>query len=272
MNKQELNKQWHEGFYGAMELELKDDAANLTFDTEHYLSKEPIRMDMLIIKKESDAPITNEIGHIFRKHNVIEYKSPKDGLTIDDYVKTIGYACLYKSLAGSVDAIALEDITVTLVRDRYPRELIKKLIELGNKVTDYLPGIYYVTGNVMFTTQIVITSELEEEHVWLRVLTDRIKEHDIINFTLEGNKITSQGDKNNLDIIYQISVMANIEMYDEMKRRDPIMCEALKILMKPEIEEGRLEGRLEGKQEGRLEGRLILLNEQKGIRFYHRSL
>ena len=40
------------------------------------------------------------------------------------------------------------------------------------------------------------------------------------------------------------------------------MCEALKILMKPEIEEGRLEGRLEGKQEGRLEGRLILLNEQ----------
>ncbi len=127
VSKQELKKQWHEGFYGAMELEFKDDASNLTFTREHYLSKEPLRMDLLVIKKEIDKPIVNEIGHIFRKHNVIEYKSPNDNLSIDDYVKTVGYACLYKSLADTVDGIDLQDITLTLVRDRYPREMIKKL-------------------------------------------------------------------------------------------------------------------------------------------------
>jgi glyoxylate carboligase len=28
-----------------------------------------------------------------RRHNVLEYKSPEDGLTIDDFYKAVGYAC-----------------------------------------------------------------------------------------------------------------------------------------------------------------------------------
>ena len=50
-------------------------------------------MDLLIIKKLSDVLIENEIGHIFKKYNVVEYKSPEDGLSIDDYYKAIDYAC-----------------------------------------------------------------------------------------------------------------------------------------------------------------------------------
>lgn len=110
MHQNEVNKQWHQGFYGAAQLEFRDDKDNLLFDTEHYLSKEAIRMDMLIVKKIKEFSTKNPIGHLFKKHNVIEYKSPNDGLTIDDFSKTIGYACLYKSLAEKTDEIPLNEI------------------------------------------------------------------------------------------------------------------------------------------------------------------
>ena len=60
---------WHQGFYGGIELELRDYRDILDFDTEHELSKQPIRMDMLIVKKTRDVEIVNPVARIFRKHN-----------------------------------------------------------------------------------------------------------------------------------------------------------------------------------------------------------
>ena len=88
---EEVKIQWHPGFYGAAEIELIANKRDLEFLREYNLNKEPIRMDLLIIKKLSDVKIKNEIGHIFKKYNVIEYKSPDDELSIDDYYKTVGY-------------------------------------------------------------------------------------------------------------------------------------------------------------------------------------
>ena len=246
MHQNEVNKQWHQGFYGAAQLEFRDDKDNLLFDTEHYLSKEAIRMDMLIVKKIKEFSTKNPIGHLFKKHNVIEYKSPNDGLTIDDFSKTIGYACLYKSLAEKTDEIPLNEITVSLVRERYPRKLIYALINNGYSITEYCSGIYYVTGNLMFATQIIVTSRLDKEHQWLRVLSANAKEEDIINFAYASKDLTTQGEHNNVDAIYQISVMANIDLYEELKRRKPLMCEALRILMKDELDESMEKGMEKG--------------------------
>ena len=92
------------------------------------------------------------------------------------------------------------------------------------------------------------------EHTWLRVLTDKIQERDAINFALKGNEVTTQGERNNVDAIYQISVMANIEFYEELKRRDELMCEALKMLMKPEIDESWQNGLKQGISQGISQG------------------
>lgn len=59
--------QWHPGFYGAAELELLSNKDILEFLREYNLSKEPLQMDLLIIKKLSDIQIENEIGRIFKK-------------------------------------------------------------------------------------------------------------------------------------------------------------------------------------------------------------
>ena len=44
---------WHRSFYNALQLELYPYRHQLTFEDEHQLSKEPLRMDVLVIKKAS---------------------------------------------------------------------------------------------------------------------------------------------------------------------------------------------------------------------------
>ena len=90
-NFEAVSIQWHPAFYGAAELEFLSNKGDLEFQREFKLGKEPIRMDLLIIKKLTDIRIENELGHIFKKYNVVEYKSPDDSLSIDDFYKTTGY-------------------------------------------------------------------------------------------------------------------------------------------------------------------------------------
>ena len=68
--------QWHPAFCAAAELELRSNKGDLEFKREYNLSKKPLQMDLLIIEKRKGVQIQNEIGKIFRGHNIIEYKSP----------------------------------------------------------------------------------------------------------------------------------------------------------------------------------------------------
>lgn len=68
--------QWHPGFSAALRLELEHELAKLEIHDEYLLSKKPMQMDVLVVKKEKDVPIHKNIGRLFRKHNIIEYKLP----------------------------------------------------------------------------------------------------------------------------------------------------------------------------------------------------
>jgi hypothetical protein len=46
-------------------------------------------------KKAKGAVIKKNIGVIFREHNLLEYKSPDDCVSVEDFYKVYGYACLY---------------------------------------------------------------------------------------------------------------------------------------------------------------------------------
>ncbi|MDE7274465.1 MAG: hypothetical protein K2N95_15670 [Lachnospiraceae bacterium] len=59
---------WHPAFCAAMELELRANNKGLINEPEHNLSSEPLRIDLLIIKKDPDEVIENEIGTIFLGH------------------------------------------------------------------------------------------------------------------------------------------------------------------------------------------------------------
>ena len=104
--------QWHPAFYAGIQIELEAEAENLSFENEHQLGTKPKEIDILIIKKDREIPIRKNIGRIFRKHNIIEYKSPADYLSIDDFYKVYGYACFYKADTSKVDNIKIQDITI----------------------------------------------------------------------------------------------------------------------------------------------------------------
>ena len=70
---------WHPAFCGITEWELKKNRDDLFFDPEFQLSKKPIQMDMLVIKKNSSAVIENEIGKLFKKHNIFVFKGSGAG-------------------------------------------------------------------------------------------------------------------------------------------------------------------------------------------------
>ena len=257
-NQQENQKksqklQWHPAFCSALRLELLEDAENLEFTDEFQLTEKPLQIDCTVVKVKRDCKIKNEIGKIFRKHNIFEYKSPMDELNIDTFYKAVAYACLYKVLPNHVDEIPAEEITITLIRDRKPVKLLGELEKSGYGYKKEAAGIYYVSG-VMFPVQIIVSSELDVDmHVQLKALTNQLNETVMRQYLLEVSAFAER-EKNLADVVLQVIVNSNMEKVQKWKGSERIMCEALRVLMADELNEERVEGRIEGQREGRLEG------------------
>ena len=260
-NQQEKNQkksqklQWHPAFCSALRLELLEDAENLEFTDEFQLTEKPLQIDCTVVKVKRDCKIKNEIGKIFRKHNIFEYKSPMDELNIDTFYKAVAYACLYKVLPNHVDEIPAEEITITLIRDRKPVKLLGELEKSGYGYKKEAAGIYYVNG-AMFPVQIIVSSELDVDmHVQLKALTDRLEESLLRQYLLQASTFEGR-EKNLADIVLQVIVNSNMEKVREWKGSERIMCEALRVLMADELNEERMEGQREGRVEGQREGQI----------------
>ena len=267
--------QWHPAFCAAAGLEFHEDIERLELKPEYNLSKEPIRIDLLIIKEGRTGQIKNEIGHIMRTYNVIEYKSPEDALTIDDFYKTVGYACLYKGYGERVDAVPINELTVSIFRAKRPEKMFLTLQKYGHKIKEKYSGIYYVTERLPFPVQIIVTQELEpREHRSLRILSNHAKKEDVEEFLKEVEKMNTPRERQNVEAVLQVSVKANDELYREI-RRDANMCDALRELMKDDIERevsaarklGESEGEVRGKAMGEVvgEAKIILKMNHSGM-------
>ena len=263
-NQQENQKksqklQWHPAFCSALRLELLEDAENLEFTDEFQLTEKPLQIDCTVVKVKRDCKIKNEIGKIFRKHNIFEYKSQMDELNIDTFYKAVAYACLYKVLPNHVNEIPAEEITITLIRDRKPVKLLGELEKSGYGYKKEAAGIYYVNG-AMFPMQIIESSELDVDmHVQLKALTNHLEESLMRQYLLQVSTFEGR-EKNLADIVLQVIVNSNMEKVREWKGSEQTMCEALRVLMKEELKEERVaglrEGRLEGQREGQREGQI----------------
>lgn len=237
--------QWHPAFCAATELELRQDLDVLELIPEYNLSKKPLQIDLVIIKKmDWKRTLQNEIGHIMRGHNILEYKGPGDELTIDSFFKVIGYASLYKAQGIAVNKIPASEVTVSFFRNAYPKALFQELKKEGYILKKMYPGIYYVRGKVPFPVQVVVTSQLERKaHCSLRVLTTQVEMQDAELFLEQIHYLESKNERSNIDSVLQVSVNANKQVYSLLRRQNE-MCEALRELMKDEIEK-ELENKLE---------------------------
>ena len=65
---------WHPAFAAAIQLELDEYKDYLDFSIEHELTDEPLKIDVVVIKKLKDIEISKPIGRILKGYNVFEYK------------------------------------------------------------------------------------------------------------------------------------------------------------------------------------------------------
>ncbi|MBQ9388784.1 MAG: hypothetical protein IJU07_01240, partial [Synergistaceae bacterium] len=98
---------FHHGFYAAMKVEYDLMHADVTYEQEIQLGEDPIRLDFLIIKKNAGVILTDPIGKFFETVNLFEYKSPDDGLSIDDFYKAVAYSFIYKGYNRKVDELPI---------------------------------------------------------------------------------------------------------------------------------------------------------------------
>ena len=98
-------------------------------------------------------------------------------------------------------------------------------------------GIYYVEGKTWFSTQVVVTGELNcDTHMWLKGLSGNLKKGDIWRMLDERNHMTEKADRELADSVLEVSISANKRIVEELIG-DESMYEALMEIMEPKIKQ-----------------------------------
>lgn len=105
------------------------------------------------------------------------------------------------------------------------------------RVTNPFAGIYYILDAVLFPTQIIVGRELkQEDHTWIKALSDRVQKHEMKELLERFHGLTQKFDKELADSVLEVSIRANTQIVGEL-RGDDSMCQALLEIMEPEINE-----------------------------------
>ena len=201
---------WHPAFFEAIQMELEEYSESLQFISEFQLSSEPLRIDVVIIKKTADVPIKKNIARIFRKDNIIEYKSPTDYVSVENFYQVYAYACLYVSQKKA----GINDLTLTFVASRYSREFFRHLKEdRGFSLEESAPGVYTIKGDVL-PIQIIDSRKLSAaENLWLEGLDNALDPQRMSRVTEE---IARQGKAAQIKAYLNAIVRANAEILLEV--------------------------------------------------------
>ncbi|MHC6204012.1 hypothetical protein ACYULU_12560 [Breznakiellaceae bacterium SP9] len=237
---------WHPAFVQALELELEQYQDILEFRQELQLNKEPLRIDVLIIKKLRDVVLEKNIAHIFRGYNIVEFKSPSVYVAVKDFYKVYGYAALYVALHPEA---LITDMTISIVETKHPRELLKHFRDVrGYKVVETERGIYEVRGDIV-PIQIIESKKLSaSNNLWLRSLNKGL-DRDGAGAVLKESERKMRTMQ--LGAYLQVILKANPEIMKEVFKMSEGKQTLEDVLMEVGLiqewmEKGKLEGKLEG--------------------------
>lgn len=227
---------WHEAIEAFLRLLILD-YKGVTMNTEVEIGTEPPRTDFIILAKDENVVFKESIFKIFRKINIIEYKSPEDSLNRRVIYKICGYAYMLIGTAAHEVDIPDDQVTISIFRATKNPRLFSSLEKEGRLIKTDVPGIYHVTGFTGLPVQIVITSELEgAEYAACRALTTNASEADVqlvIDSAVSNNDEPKKGYYRIL--IYQIAAK-NDELSSLIRRRLEMNKQPLLDIMKDDID------------------------------------
>ena len=174
-----------------------------------------------------------QIFRIFRKTNILEFKSPDDDLNESILWKVVGYAGFYISKFN----VPADEVTLTLFRGAKPVKLLKDMQDFIEP--DEAKGIYHIKDwKVSFPIQIVVTTELEgTEYAGFRAISKNPKPEDVRQILSEvlneRNVNVINWYRDYLDLFSKLDT----EMIEDAKRRYPEMAKTWRDIFKPEIDE-----------------------------------
>jgi hypothetical protein len=189
---------------------------------------------------------------MFREWNLIEYKSPGDYVSVADFYKVYGYACLY----ASFERAPIDGLTISFVESCHPKKLLEHLRKKrGYAVAETGPGIYTVCGDIL-PIQVIDSRRLSaNENLWLKSLSDKLDHAEVEQISTE---IARQDKAARITAYLHAIAEANPKTIKEaikMARTLTIeqVFEDVGWTAKWEAR-GKAEGTAEGRTEGRTEG------------------
>ena len=216
---------WHSMAYAMLHIILFR-FKQVNIKHEFLLGAQPPRADFIVVDDNETIDLDSAVFKIFRKTNIIEFKSPDDELSEQVLWKVVGYASLYIAKYG-VDDCA---ITITLLRDTKPVKLLKELEDFvetdDTDDADDDNGIYYIKDwKVGFPIQIVVTSSLRgKENAGFRAISKNPRIEDIEQLLRDVSEAKDTDligwFRDFLDLFSRL----DSETVEEMKRRDPDMA------------------------------------------------
>ncbi|MDR2482278.1 MAG: hypothetical protein LBD08_01450 [Treponema sp.] len=120
---------WHTVLLAALQLEFEDYLDILDFKAEYRLTSEPLRIDVLIIRKDTETVIASPLASIFRTINIFEYKSPADKLTADRFYKGLVYVLMYKLLnSRKPEKVDMSGISLSFAVKECPQTVMREIL------------------------------------------------------------------------------------------------------------------------------------------------
>ena len=227
---------WHAGFVSAMKLEFVENEKDLIYDEEHHVANRAQRIDLLIIKNNNSVKIHNPIGAIFARYNICEYKGPDQSLTYSNFYKVIAYTSLYLGETQKGENHDSVEYTMTFVRESHPYSLFKRLTNDGIIITDTGQGIYRLTNNLPFATQVIVTKEIPDvNRSWIKCLTKKGTVSNLDAIMANTPKLDDHN-KSYADNVMDIFTSANTRLVKE-QIKEPAMCNAVNELFADQIKE-----------------------------------
>ncbi len=237
------NRQYHPGFVSACQLIWDPKKYNLEFYNEHAITVEPIRTDLLILKREPGAAIPDQIGAFFRTYNFIQFKSESDKFSSDDLFKELSYVFEFKYQHSKFqfDQCSLSVFCSSLAKDTLSD--LKKYGFTVQQAKD--PNITYVDLWLGIKMQIVKIGNLvgnNNEYAPINMFSSKLDDVRVQNLVRFKETHIQVDDKDQLklfeailSLMYDKKHKTMEDIINHLKEVDPVSHEQLCTSLFPDI-------------------------------------